>query len=162
MRYCLPVPNCGDKRLLQVAGVYIWFKSMKRAAIITRIVLLVGLAMLLTRPPRTHPQAPKFVRGPFQSAGPFTSIHYDWGARVPFAGGKVWMWGLSGTNRHCLFYDLDTGSVLGELFNGGPVFCSQDQTKLLCEGRGSLATSARQKVIGLTRKILGKTQLPQI
>jgi len=135
---------------------------MKRIGIIAGIALLIGLGILFTRPPKRDPEAPRFVPGRLQTVDPFTIIHYDWGALVPFAGGKVWMWGLSRTNTHCFLYDLATHSVVGELFNAGPVFCNQDQTKLLCGGRSSLFISVKQKVVDFIKKTLGNSQLPHI
>jgi len=85
---------------------------MKRVAIIAGIALLISLSILFTRPPKPDPQAPRFVPGQLQSVGPFTTIHYDWGAPIPFAGGKVWMWGLSGTNRHCFLYELEGANAV--------------------------------------------------
>src|SRR5579864_1048821 len=110
---------------------------MKRTGIIAGITLLLlfGLATLLTLRPKPDPQAPRFVPGQVRSVSPSATILYDWGGLVPFAGGKVWIWAISSaTNRHFYLYDLKTRLVAGELLNAGPVFCNGDQTKLLCEG----------------------------
>src|SRR5262249_22545301 len=120
---------------------------MKRTLIPAGIALVIILSILATLPAKRDPRAPKFVPGEPSGLKPFAVLHYDWSELVPFADDKVWIWGLSGTNPRCFFYDLRARKTVGELLNGGPVFCTQDQTKLLCGGRGSLATSARQKVV---------------
>ena len=137
---------------------------MKRTAIIAGIALLLTLSILVTLPQKPDPQAPRFVPGQVQLVGPFPTIHYDWAAAVPFAGGKVWIWAISGaTNRHCFLYDLDTRLVVGELFNAGPVFCNKDQNKALCHGRASLVTSVKQRVIAFIKKgSFGKIQPPKV
>jgi hypothetical protein len=136
---------------------------MKRTVIIAGIALLLGLSILVTLLQKPDPQAPRFVPGQVQPTG-LTTIDYDCGALVPFAGGKVWIWAISSaTNRHCFLYDLDARLVVGELFNAGPVFCNPDQTKLLCEGHGSLVTSVKEKVVAFIKKgSLGKIQLPNV
>jgi hypothetical protein len=136
---------------------------MKRTATIAGTALLFGLLILVTLPRKPDPQAPRFVPGQVQPIG-LTSIHYNYSAPIPFAGGKVWIWASSNaTNRHCFLYDLDTRLIVGELFNAGPVFCNHDQTKLLCEGHGSLVTSVKEKVIAFIQKgSLGKIPLQKV
>jgi hypothetical protein len=138
--------------------------NMKRTAVIAGIAVLLGLSILFMLPPKPDPQAARFVAGTDKPVGPFRTIHYDWGAPVPFAQGKVWIWAISSaTNRHFFLYDLDTRLVVGELLNAGPVFCNRDQTKVLCEGHDSLETSLKQKVMGYIEKVSGgKIRLPKI
>jgi hypothetical protein len=137
---------------------------MKRAAIIAGIALVLGLAILFKLPPKPDPNAPRFVPGQVRSVPASATILYDWGAPVPFAQGKVWIWAISSaTNRHFFLYDLDTRQIAGELLNAGPVFCNRDQTKLLCEGHDSLETSVKQKVMAYIERLSGgKIRLPKI
>src|SRR5712672_3373573 len=91
--------------------------------ILAPIALLLGFVILFTLSAKPDPQAPRFVPGQVRPVGPFRTIYYDWAAPVPFAAGKVWIWGISSaTNRHCFLYDLETRLIVGELLNAGPVF----------------------------------------
>ncbi len=137
---------------------------MKHLKITAAIVLPLGLAILIALCLKPDPLAPRFVPGKVQARGPFTSVHCDWSSPNPFAGGKVWIFAAtSPTNRHCFLYDLDTRLIAGELFNAGPIFCNHDQTKILCQGRDSLATSIKQKFVAFMRRFpIAKKQLQKV
>lgn len=127
---------------------------MNRIKIILPIALLLLLAAALLRPPKADSNAPKFVPATSQPTGPFGKEGYNWGADIPFQGGKAWIWSaLSRTNGHLYLYDLDKGIVLGELFNAGVAFANQDQTRLLCEGYPSPVVSFKDKVVALLNQI---------
>ena len=128
-------------------------EQMKRIKIIVPIALLLLLAVALLCLPRADSNAPKFVPATSQPAGPFGKESYDWGADIPFQGGKIWIWtALSRTNHHFFLYDLDKGIVLGELSNAGVALVNQDQTRLLCEGFPSPIIAFKDKVVGFLNR----------
>lgn len=112
--------------------------AVKRLGILVAIALLVLLGFVLLRlPSKTDAKAPRFEAVQTQPTGSYTSVHYDWGGTVPFQNGKVWLMTVaSATNRHIYLYDMEKRLIVGELFNGGAVFCNRDQTKVLCEAGG--------------------------
>lgn len=128
---------------------------MKRIKIILPIALLLLLVLfLLTRAKTPDSDAPRFVPALTQPIGPFGREGYDWGDDVPFPGGKTRIWTLlSSTNHHHFLYDLDKRMVLGELVNASAAFYNQDQSKLLCEGYDSPATSLKEKLFAFLNKI---------
>jgi len=130
------------------------------------ILALAGLVALFvvifftTSSESTGP-LPKFVLAQTQPTGPFGSIHYGWDDAAPFREGKMWLWtAVSRTNHHSFLYDIDRQQVIGELFNAGAIVANGDQTKLLCYGPPSAATSAKGRLISLLHKItFGKVPL---
>lgn len=135
---------------------------MKRLKVILPLLLLLFLGFLMIiHLSRTDPNAPRYVTVNTQPTGPFGRVHYDWGGAAPFVDGKVWIFTiLSRTNGHQFLFDLEKRKVLGELFNGGAVFCNQQGTKLLCGGRASLDASFKGSLISLLSKFsFGRIQI---
>jgi hypothetical protein len=128
---------------------------MKRTRIIGVVLLLFALGFLvIIYSSRTDPSAPRYVTLQNQPAGPFGSAHYNWSGPAPFFDSKVWIFtALNSTNSHEFLFDLGKRKVLGELFNGGPVFFNQEHTKLLCQGHASLETSIKEKLSGLLSRL---------
>src|SRR5437667_5094966 len=118
---------------------------MKRLGVIFSALLVVIFLVLafLIFFPAPSPTAPKFISVQVQPTGPYTYMDYDWGGAVPVRDGKVWFWAESSRTNvfvRQFLYDLDRRRVTGELLNAGPIFANRDQTKLLCEGYGPVAS----------------------
>jgi len=138
--------------------------KLKRIGIISAVLLVpIFLVLLITVVSSPSPNAPKFVPVHSQPNGPYTRMYYDWPGVVPVRDKKVWIWTMAGSNRTNLhiqhfLYDLDRRLVIGELLHANPVFSDRDQTRLLCEGYGSLANSFRAKALLWFKKFpFGKT-----
>jgi hypothetical protein len=135
---------------------------MKRIKFILPCALvLLALLFLLSQLLKNSVAAPRFVPATSQPVGPFGSENYDWHVDIPFRDSKTWIWtGLSISNRHSFLYDLDKRMVVGELFNGSPVFANYDQTKMLCYGPGSSFVSFKERLQILLKKLsFGKVNL---
>lgn len=136
---------------------------MKRIVIGLVIVFLLVLGLIfLSRPPDL---SPRYVAAQTQPTGPFAREQNDWGGVIPFRDGKMWMWAVTpGTNgaRGRVFhflYDLDQQKVVGGLTNGVPIFASQDQTRLLCEGGSSTHIPLKERLALLVAR-LGRGKIP--
>jgi hypothetical protein len=134
---------------------------MKRIKIILSVLLILFGFLLMIQLSPSDPKAPRYVAGKTQPAGPFGSVNYDWNSAARFVDDKVWIsTRISQTNWHEFLFDLKKREVLGELFNGGPVFCNQGGTKLLCEGYASLETTIKGRLTALLSKIsFGRIQI---
>jgi hypothetical protein len=137
---------------------------MKRIVIGLIIVFLLILAVLfLARPPDI---SPRYAPVQAQPAGPFAREENNWGDAVPFRGGKMWMWAVTPKTNGArsqvlnLLYDLDQQKVAGRLFNGGPVFANQDQSRLLCYGDSSMHVPLKQQLAVLANRLFHRTVLP--
>ncbi len=136
---------------------------MKRISIILLLLLVLFFGLLaLFHTSGADPDAPKYVALTNQPAGPFGSVGYSWNVDAPFVDRKVWVWSvLSRTNGHEYLFDLEKRKVVGELLQGGPVFCNRERTKLLCQGRSSMDNSLKGSLISLLSKISsGKIKIP--
>jgi hypothetical protein len=137
---------------------------MKRIVITSTaaFLLIVIFVFILAFQGKPDPGAPRFILATSQPVGSFGSIYYDWSDPVVFRGSKVWVftW-LSRTNHHMYLYDIDKRQVIGELLNGGAVFCNQTETKLLCAGWLGDALPARERLFRLLNRLSrGELNLP--
>jgi hypothetical protein len=137
---------------------------MKRIKIILPTVLLllvVVVCVVLSRPPRSASDLPRFIPLTTQPTGPFGKEFYDSSDAIPFRDGKGWVFThMSRSNHHLFLYDLNKGIVLGELTNAGAVVENQDRTKLLCEGPGSPYASFKDRAVILVNRLsFGKINL---
>jgi hypothetical protein len=109
--------------------------ELKKAVIAIVVLLSLSLAGFLgwlgSGPGPTAPQFRPSLVGP--RIGPYQRIQYEFLSPSPFEGGKMWITVFGGTNNyHCLLYDLERRTILGELSNAAPVFMNGDHSQLLC------------------------------
>lgn len=138
-------------------------KRTKRLIIGATVIILVFVGFIIfTLAHQSNPAAPKCVTLDSQPVGKFKNANFNWTADVPFQDGKVWFFTLlSRTNFREFQFDVEKRKVVGELLNGGVVFCNRDRTRLLCEGPAALETSLKDSLVALLSKIsLGRIQIP--
>jgi hypothetical protein len=137
---------------------------MKRIALALAVVFLLVLAVLFSTRPRET--LPRYAPVEAQPAGPFAREENDWGDAMPFRDGKMWMWAVTARTNGAksqvlnLLYDLDRQKVVGQLFNGGPVFANRDQTRLLCYGDSSMHVPLKQRLAVLADRLFHRAILP--
>src|SRR5215813_5655061 len=116
--------------------------SWPKRRIIAVLICFILLGIILIGIFSGDPRAPRFVPMQTQPSGPYRHMDYGWGELAPVRDGKVWIWTVPATTNARIqnfLYDLKYRRVSGELLNASPVFANREQTKLLCEGYGSLA-----------------------
>ena len=130
---------------------------MRRIYLLAALVFLVAVLLAVVLGRGSDSKIPRFVAGTPVTIPGFKVDYYEWLADAPFEDGKLWLWTYGLTNAHQYLYDLDRRAIVGELFDAAiPILRTRDNSRLLCQGPDSPATTLKAGLMGTLGKIFGR------